>query len=45
MVITGMVQTVANRYMEDETEEYSSQQAWTSIDEQYPEGLTRRVIT
>ncbi len=44
MVITGMVQTVANRYIEDKTDEYSSQQAWSSIGEQYPEGLTRGVI-
>ncbi len=44
MVITGMVQTVANRYIEDETEEYSSQQEWSLIGEQYPEGLTRGVI-
>ncbi len=35
MVITGLVQTVANRYIEDKTEEYSSQQAWSSIGEQY----------
>ncbi len=40
----GMVQTVANRYIEDKTEEYSSQQAWSSIGEQYPEGLTGGVI-
>ncbi len=40
MVITGLVQTMANRYIEDKTEEYSSQQAWSSIGEQYPEGLT-----
>ncbi len=40
MVITGLVQTVTNRYIEDKTEEYSGQQAWSSIGEQYPEGLT-----
>ncbi len=40
MVITGLVQTVANRYIEDKTEEYSSQQAWSLIGEQYPDGLT-----
>ncbi len=39
MVITGLVQTVANRYIEDKTDEYLSQQAWSSIGEQYPEGL------
>ncbi len=44
MVITGMVQTVAIRNIEDKTNEYSSQQAWSSIGEQYPEGLTRGAI-
>ncbi len=40
LTITCLVQTEANRYIEDKTEEYSGQQAWSSICEQYPEGLT-----
>ncbi len=36
--------TMANRYIEGKTDEYSSKRAWSSISEQYPEGLTRRVI-
>ncbi len=40
MVITGLVQTLANRCILDETEEYSGQQEWSSICEQYPEVLT-----
>ncbi len=35
---------MANRYIEGKTDEYSSKQAWSSIGEQYPEGLTRGVI-
>ncbi len=30
----------SNRCIEDKTEEYSSQQVWSSIGEQYPERLT-----
>ncbi len=41
---TGRVEQMANRYIEGKTDEYSSKQTWSSIGEQYPEGLTRRVI-
>ncbi len=44
MVITGMVQRVENRYIEDKTDEYTSQQAWSSVGKQYPGGLTRGAI-
>ncbi len=37
-------QQLANRYIEDKADECSSKQAWSSIGEQYPEGLTRGVI-
>ncbi len=37
-------QTMANRYIEGKADEYSSKRAWSSIGEQYPEGLTRGVI-
>ncbi len=40
----GRVEQMANRYIEGKTDEYSSKRAWSSIDEQYPEGLTRGVI-
>ncbi len=46
----GMVKTQAgsnkwrNRYIEGKADEYSSKRAWSSIGEQYPEGLTREVI-
>ncbi len=33
-----------NRYIEGKTDENSSERAWSSIGEQYPEGLTRGVI-
>ncbi len=41
---TGRVEQIANRYIEGKADEYSSKQAWSSIGEQYPEGLTREVI-
>ncbi len=41
---TGRVEQMANRYIEGKTDEYSSKRVWSSISEQYPEGLTRRVI-
>ncbi len=41
---TGRVEQMANRYIEGKTGEYSSKRAWSSIGEQYPEGLTRGVI-
>ncbi len=41
---TGKVNNWQNRYIEGKADEYSSKQAWSSIDEQYPEGLTRGVI-
>ncbi len=41
---TGRVEQMANRYIEGEADEYSSKRAWSSIDEQYPEGLKRGVI-
>ncbi len=34
---------MANRYIEGKADEYSSKRAWSSIGEQYPEGLTRGV--
>ncbi len=40
----GRVEQMANRYIEGKAEEYSSKRAWSSIGEQYPEGLTREVI-
>ncbi len=36
---------MANRYIEGKADEYSSKRAWSSIGEQYPEGLTRGVKT
>ncbi len=41
---TGRVEQMANRYTEGKTDEYSSKRVWSSIGEQYPEGLTRGVI-
>ncbi len=41
---TGRVEQMANRYIEGKADEYSSKRAWSSICEQYPEGLTRGVI-
>ncbi len=41
---TGRVEQMANRYIEGKADEYSSKQTWSSIGEQYPEGLTRGVI-
>ncbi len=41
---TGRVEQMANRYIEGKTDEYSIKRAWSSIGEQYPEGLTRGVI-
>ncbi len=41
---TGRVDQLANRYIEDKADEYSNKWAWSSIGEQYPEVLTRRVI-
>ncbi len=41
---TGKVKQLANRYTEGKADEYSSKRAWSSIGEQYPEGLTRGVI-
>ncbi len=41
---TGRVKQMPNRYIEGKTDEYSSQRAWSSIGEQYPEDLTRAVI-
>ncbi len=35
---------MANRYIEGKTDECSSKRAWSSIGEQYPEGLTRGVL-
>ncbi len=35
---------MTNRYIEHKTDEYSSKRVWSSIGEQYPEGLTRGVI-
>ncbi len=37
-------QQLANRYIEGKADEYSSKRAWSSIGEQYPDGLTRGVI-
>ncbi len=37
-------QQMANRYIEGKADEYSSKRLWSSIDEQYPEGLTSGVI-
>ncbi len=36
---TGKVEQLANRYIEGKADEYSSKRAWSSIGEQYPEGL------
>ncbi len=41
---TGRVEQMANRYIEGKADEYSSKRAWSSISEQYPEGLRRGVI-
>ncbi len=41
---TGRVEQMANSYIEGKADEYSSKRAWSSIGEQYPESLTRRVI-
>ncbi len=41
---TGRVEQMANRYIEGKIDEYSSKWMWSSIGEQYPEGLTRGVI-
>ncbi len=41
---TGRVEQMENRYIEGKADEYSSKRAWSSIGEQYPEGLTRGVI-
>ncbi len=41
---TGRVEQMANRYIEGKADEYSNKQAWSTIDEQHPEGLTRGVI-
>ncbi len=41
---TGRVEQMANRYIEGKADEYSSKRTWSSIGEQYPEGLTRGVI-
>ncbi len=40
---TGRVEQMANRYIEGKADEYSIKRAWSSIGEQYPEGLTRGV--
>ncbi len=37
-------QQLANRYIEGKADEYSNKRTWSSISEQYPEGLTRGVI-
>ncbi len=50
LLFLGMVkkhrqgQQLAYRYIEGKADEYSSKRAWSSIGEQYPEGLTRGVI-
>ncbi len=50
LLLIVMVKTQAgsnkwqNRYIEGKADEYSSKRAWSSIGEQYPEGLTRGVI-
>ncbi len=54
LLLLGMVKNtgrvsgkqLANRYIEGKgkADEYSSKRAWSSIGEQYPEGLTRGVI-
>ncbi len=41
---TGRVEQMANRYIEGKADEYSSKRTWSSICEQYPEGLTRGVL-
>ncbi len=41
---TGRVEQMTNRYIEGKADEYSSKRAWSTIGEQYPEGLTREVI-
>ncbi len=40
---TGRVKQMANRYIEGKADEHSSKRAWSSISEQYPEGLTKGV--
>ncbi len=40
---TGRVEQMANRYIEGKADEYNKG-AWSSIGEQYPEGLTIGVI-
>ncbi len=35
---TGRVEQMANSHIEGKAEEYSSEQAWSTIGEQYPEG-------
>ncbi len=50
LLLIGMVNTQTgsnkwqNRYIEGKADEYSSKRTWSSISEQYPEGLTRGVI-
>ncbi len=41
---TGRVEQTSKRYIEGKADEYSSKRAWSSIGEQYPEGLARGVI-
>ncbi len=41
---TGRVEQMANRYIEGKADEYSSKRAWSSIGEQYRDGLTRGLI-
>ncbi len=41
---TDRVEQMANRYIKENTDESSSKQVWSSIGEQYPEGLPRGVI-
>ncbi len=38
------IEQIPNRYIEGKADEYSSKRPWSSIGEQYPEGLTRGVI-
>ncbi len=44
LLLIGRVEQMANGYIEGKTDEYSSKLAWSSVGEQYPEGLTRGVI-
>ncbi len=39
---TGRVKQRANRDIEGKADEYSSKRAWSTIDEQYPEGKAER---